>query len=164
MKTLTLIRHAKSAWDDPGIPDLDRPLNERGQRDALVLAGLLKHLDLRPDRVLASPARRCRETVDAIAREAGAITARLQFDSTLYEAEWTTLLELIQSQGDPVRDLWLCGHNPGLVDLFNRLSSSPLAKMPTCTFARLGFPVERWNVIQTAKGQLTLLLTPKGMA
>lgn len=164
MKTLTLIRHGKSARDNPPIPDHDRPLNERGRRDALALAGVLQHLGLQPDLFLASPARRCRQTVEAIARGSQSIAASLRLEPLIYEADYEALVALIQEKGGGARDLWLCGHNPGLADLFNRLSGSPLEKVPTCAFARLRFAMDDWEHLPSAKGQLVLFLTPRGMA
>lgn len=134
MKYLTLIRHAKSSWDSPGLADIGRPLNGRGQRDAPEMGRRLEHIGFAPDLVLVSPALRARQTAEAIL---GALGTKppLRVDETLYMAGRAALLDIIRANA-AVGHLVLVGHNPGLTLLANHLGACDLDNIPTAGIVR----------------------------
>jgi len=159
LKTLTLLRHAKSAWDDPVERDFDRPLNGRGRRAATRIGQWLREHNAAFELVRASPALRVRQTIEGIEDGLGR-TLGVVFDTRIYMASAATLLELVQGF-DVASKALLIGHNPGLEDLLLLLTppADPLraeaeAKYPTATIAVLELPVERWSDV--AEGSATL--------
>ncbi|HEY0130874.1 MAG TPA: histidine phosphatase family protein [Allosphingosinicella sp.] len=169
MKTLTLLRHAKSGWDDPVSRDFDRPLNPRGRRAARTVAREMKAQGLAFDLVLASPARRVIETLEEVAAGYGAIQPR--YDQRLYLASTATLIEIVRATPDEVERLLLVGHNPGLEELALCLSRGDEAglrgevevKYPTATVAEIGLPVERWAEVRERTGSLVRFIRPRDL-
>jgi phosphohistidine phosphatase len=169
MKILTLLRHAKSGWDDPVARDFDRPLNPRGRRAARTVGAELKARDLGFDLVLASPARRVAETVEEVANSFGAI--RADYDERLYLASVATLLDIVRQAPDSVDRLLLVGHNPGLEELALRLSrrdGDPLrgeveVKYPTGTVAAIELPVGRWAEVREGIGRIVRFIRPRDL-
>lgn len=167
MKSLTLLRHAKSVWDDPVARDFDRPLNPRGRRAAQAVGEAVKAAGLGFDLVLASPARRVIETLDEVAAAFGPLDP--VFEPRLYLASADTLLEIARAAGDGIDRLMLVGHNPGLESLALRLTRrSPLRselelKYPTGTLAGIALPVERWNEVGDGMGTLMRFIRPRDL-
>jgi phosphohistidine phosphatase len=169
MKILTLLRHAKSGWDDPVSRDFDRPLNPRGRRAARTVGREMKAQGLVFDLVLASPARRVIETLEEVAAGYGAIDA--QYEERLYLASTATLLELVRSAPDEVERLLVVGHNPGLEELALGLSGRDEAglrgevevKYPTGTVAEIELPVERWAEVDEGTGRLLRFIRPRDL-
>jgi phosphohistidine phosphatase len=169
MKTLTLLRHAKSGWDDPVARDFDRPLNPRGRRAARTVAREMKVLGLSFDRVLASPARRVIETIEEVEQAFGPLAA--DFDQRIYLAPTDTLLEIARSQDDSVGGLLLVGHNPGLENLALLLTGGGRTglrgevevKYPTATLAEIELPAERWADVTERTGTLTRFIRPRDL-
>jgi len=118
-RTLVLIRHAKSSWDDPNMRDFDRPINERGQHDAPDMGARLAARGQRPDRFYCSSARRARETALILAQAVGYPEADLESESGLYMADNAQLLERIRRFPDSAGEVWLVGHNPDITELVN---------------------------------------------
>lgn len=137
MKTLTLMRHAKSSWDDPGLADHDRPLNGRGTKAAATMASRLKAEGYVPDLVVVSTSRRTRETVEPIQKAYGGALA-LRFESKLYEASPAAYAEIIRATEASVEHLMLIGHNPTLEILAERLGAQAY-RMPTAAYIRFLF-------------------------
>jgi phosphohistidine phosphatase len=115
MRQLILLRHAKSSWDDPALPDHARPLNARGKRAAAVMAAVMRDLGLAPDAVLVSSARRTLQTLEALSPLPDSPIVEPMDD--LYLASWTRMLDAVRSVPETVRSLLLIGHNPGMHDL-----------------------------------------------
>jgi len=167
MKVLTLLRHAKSGWDDPGLRDFDRPLNPRGRRAARTVGAEMRRLGLRFDRVVASPARRVVETLAEVEQAFGRLDPA--WDERLYLASPETLLEVAQGSGDEAGRLLLVGHNPGLEELVQRLAShgalrdEAAIKYPTATVAELGFDVTSWRQIGPGAATLTRFIRPRDL-
>jgi len=159
VKTLLLMRHAKSNWDDASLRDFDRPLAERGRRDAPRMARALVALDSAPDFIVSSPAARARETIEAVIRE-GELTAPLEFNEGIYDASPGVLMRIVQRLPDEHRRVLMVGHNPGFEDLLARLSGER-GRMPTAAIACIEFQVDRWDDIEDGQGKLVWLLTPK---
>ena len=168
MKTLTLLRHAKSAWDDPVQRDFDRPLNTRGRRAAQTIGREMRRLGLEFDQVIASPAVRVVETLEEVA---GAYGRPLEpaYDKRIYLASTDTLLDVIHGVGEATQRMLLVGHNPGLEKLAllltegQGLRSEIEIKYPTATLAEIGLPVERWSDVAQGAGSLTRFIRPRDL-
>ncbi|MFC4296225.1 SixA phosphatase family protein [Novosphingobium tardum] len=171
MKTLGLFRHAKSGWADPRARDFDRPLNERGEKGALLMGRYIRDHGPRFDRVVASPAIRVSETID-IASKAFGRSFPVEWDRRIYLASSATLIDLLHAlDGDPDTVL-MVGHNPGLEDLIFDLvpddGSSPLrdeveVKFPTAAFAVLALAVDRWSDVAAGCAKLVSLTRPRDL-
>jgi len=122
MKTLTLIRHAKSSWGNAGLVDRERPLNKRGERDAPIMGKRVFDAGIRPTLIISSPAVRAWSTAKIIAKELGHSIEFLQQDSGLYLASLDNLLDVVASQDPGIDNLMLFAHNPGLTQMVNFLS------------------------------------------
>lgn len=147
MKTLILIRHAKSSWKNRGLPDRDRPLNKRGKRDAPVMGERLAERGVEVDGVISSPAARAVATAEAIALEIDFPWDEVVLDERLYHADEFEMLEVIQEIDDDLDCVMCFGHNPGLTDLANYLSPSYIDNLPTCGVVELTFDVETWALV-----------------
>jgi phosphohistidine phosphatase len=123
MKTLFLIRHAKSSWDDTALPDKDRPLSDRGRRDAPKMGKRLAKRDVKPDLILSSPARRALTTAEIIAKKLDYKRKNIVVADRLYSGAVHDLLNVVQKLGDKLQRVMLFGHNPELTELAHRLSS-----------------------------------------
>lgn len=151
MKTLALIRHAKSSWDHPGIDDHDRPLNERGVRDAPRMAGRLAgtHPELLGCAILSSTALRAATTANAFADALGT-TVRL--DERLYGATPRRIVELASTRSESA--VAIVAHDPGLSDLARHWSRFPadggIPHMPTCAVAVFTFEIDGWDELEAS--------------
>lgn len=151
MKTLALVRHAKSSWDHPGIDDHDRPLNERGMRDAPRMAERLavEHPELRGAALLSSTALRAATTADDFATALGT-TVRL--DERLYGATPRRIIELASGRSEPA--VIVVAHDPGLSDLARHWSGFPgeggVPHMPTCAVAVFDFDIDDWRDLEAS--------------
>jgi phosphohistidine phosphatase len=143
MKTLFLIRHAKSGHD-AGLKDRDRPLNERGLQDAREMGRRLAKRGVRPDRVISSPAVRARTTAELIAAQLGIGASDIAIDDRLYAASPATLLAVIREQEDRFACVMIFGHNPEFTEVAQRLSGGEITDMPTCGVAELHFDAAPW--------------------
>ncbi len=147
MKTLVVVRHAKSSWDDPFLSDHQRPLTKRGLSDAPKMGTRLADWGPPIDRVISSSAVRALATAEMVTAEMGLPWDEIQVEDDLYHATEFEILELIQEQEDYLDGLMLFGHNPGLTYLVNDLSDLDLDNLPTCGVAILQFDVESWKDI-----------------
>lgn len=159
MKTLLLLRHAKSSWKDSAVADHERPLNVRGRRSAELLRLFLKSRKLRPDFVLSSSAVRTRETVEIIFADA-LEAPEISYHDVLYLASAAKLLETISALEEKRDQVLLVGHNPGIEELFYQLTGVD-ERFPTATLAKIEFHTEQWSEIGKTSGTLQWLVTPK---
>lgn len=164
MKRLTLVRHAKSSWKDPSLDDFDRPLNQRGERDAPVMGRRLKARGARPSLILTSPAKRARRTARLIAEAIGYPVEFLQREADLYLAEPDIILAVVAREAENFNDVFVCGHNPGMTDLANRLSGVRIDNVPTCGIVALEAEIENWAEIGEADCKLDFFDYPKRTA
>ncbi len=160
MKTLLLMRHAKSSWKDDDLPDFDRPLNARGKRDAPRMGKLLADRDLVPDQIVSSPARRARRTAGKLARSCGYAGA-IELHDELYDSsaeDYTQVLRNLYYNEDRVL---LVGHNPVLEDLLAQLTGVHQA-LPTAAIAELVLPIADWRHLDLAStAELVNLWKPR---
>jgi phosphohistidine phosphatase len=160
MKTLFLVRHAKSSRDDPALSDQERPLNDRGMRDAPRMGERLAARDVKPDLILSSPALRALATAELIARKLDYKVKDIVVDRRLYAAAADDLLEVIHELGDKPQRVMLFGHNPELTDLAHRLSSR-ITDLPTCTVAEFSFDTKLWSKVGRQEPAEVTLHHPK---
>lgn len=161
IKRLTLLRHAKSSWNDAALDDRDRPLNQRGERDARMMGQRLLKKNTRPSLILTSPAKRARQTAQLIAREIGYPIEFLQTEPELYLAEPVTLLDVIAQQDNTFNDIVVCGHNPGITELTNQLSGAAIDNVPTCGMVFLEADMTGWDKLGKARCTLAAFDYPK---
>ncbi len=162
MKTLYLLRHAKSSWDKPGLSDRDRPLNKRGKRDAPAMGSALRSM-IPAVTVAASPARRAQLTLGGLCDgwpELAALTHRTE--EALYTFDVDDLLRWLRQQEDTLDPLFIIGHNPGFTDLINLLAPAEyLPNLPTAGFVELTLAVDHWRDVRAGCGQLQRSLFPR---
>lgn len=156
MKSLTLLRHAKSERDSSG-GDFERSLNDRGRADSRRMGTEIRDLCLRYDLVLASPARRVVETLAGV----GGLSPNL--DRRIYNAATDELLEIVVETDDGIDRLLLVGHNPGMEQLAARLTGKAVDEMPTGALAEIELPEEQWRDVGKGSGRLVRLLKPKDL-
>ena len=159
MKTLFLLRHAKSDWKDATLPDFERPLNGRGLKAAPLIGRYLRRRKIQPDLILSSPAERARQTT-ALVMEAASITAELRYDERIYEASASRLLEIISQIEESANVVLLVGHNPGLAELLAGLTGETQS-LPTAALAKLNLEIDKWNKVRERNGRLEWLVKPK---
>lgn len=147
MKRLYLIRHAKSSWDDPSLPDFDRPLNARGKKDAPKMGKRLKKRGLVPDLIVSSTAKRASKTALALADTLHYDSKHIQWRDELYHASPSEILNVVQKTADDVHTLFLFGHNPGLTDFANRICKTSIDNIVTCGVYALQLDVESWKKV-----------------
>ncbi len=146
MKTVLILRHAKSSWSNPGLADIDRPLNKRGKRDAPRMGALLREQDLVPDIILSSPARRARKTVQAVS-DISSYPGEIEVVQDFYPGDPETFIETLASLPDQVDSVMIVAHNPGLEELLYELSGES-ARMPTSALAQVALPLKSWQDLE----------------
>ena len=162
MKTLHLLRHAKSSWDEPGMSDRERGLNKRGRRDAPRMGQALG-AELSPLPVLVSPARRAQLTLHGLCEGWPALDEPAhQTMESLYTFSAAEVFDLLRDCDDRQGAVFLIGHNPAFTDLINTLDgSAALDNLPTAGYARLALAIERWSQLAAGCGRLERLLFPR---
>jgi len=171
MRTLYLLRHAKSDRSDPGLADSDRPLTPRGKRDAPAMAAYMRLRGYRPDLVLCSTAVRTRETLALLLPELGGRIAA-DYDRTLYLASPEMMLQRLRDVGEETGSVLMIGHNPGMARLAGMLAPRgerrALARMrekyPTCGLAVIHLHIDRWEQAEPGAGTLTDFMTPAALS
>ncbi len=145
IRHLLLIRHAKSDWGDASLADFDRPLNERGRRDAPTMGDRLAASGIHPDRIVSSPAKRARSTTKAIARQLGFPVHDIDWINELYLASPADILDVIRSCPAETNTLVIVSHNPGITELANHLCDAPIDNIPTCGVVHLRADCDTWS-------------------
>lgn len=168
MKRLTILRHAKSSWDTP-VADFDRPLNARGRKAAVMVGEELKRRGAKFDCVLASPAKRVRETLDQLSHGYGA-PLDVHFDERIYLASADNLLDLVRGITDDVGSALIVGHNPGLHRLALLLTRDDgglrhriADNLPTAAVAGVELGATRWSEVEPGSGELSELILPRDL-
>ena len=161
MKTLFLMRHAKSSWKDADVEDHERPLNKRGKRDAPRMGAWMVDNGFTPDLILCSTAKRAMKTADAVAASFDLNLTRTDTDA-LYLAAPEEIVEAIQNNAsDDCDSVLVLAHNPGLEDLLDNLTGTGYA-IPTAALAVLSLPIDSWRALSTeTQGTLEALIRPK---
>jgi phosphohistidine phosphatase len=144
MKTLYLVRHAKSSWKEQNLTDYDRPLNKRGKRDAPFMGEVLSEKKILPDLIISSSAKRAKKTATEIAKKIGYSSKKISFNNEAYEASMSELIGLIKKIDEKYNSVMLFGHNPGLTVLNNHISNQYIDNIPTCGIVALEFD-KKWS-------------------
>jgi phosphohistidine phosphatase len=162
MKLLYVIRHAKSSWDDIDLNDFDRPLNERGKRDAPRMAKRLKEKEIVPDLMLSSPAKRALSTAKRMAAALDYPKEKIKTDKTLYHADEETIYSVIHGVKNKHDVLFVFGHNPGLTDFVNSMSNeSPIDNVPTCGVVAFSIEINDWAALKPGSARFLFFDFPK---
>jgi len=148
MKTLYLLRHAKSSWDSPQLRDFDRPLNASGFRDAGLMANRLQTLLQKKSEllgtILSSPALRTCTTAEIVAAALNLEPEKVKMEPQIYLASSGRLMQLIRRFDDSISTALVVAHNPALTDFANEMSNSSIENIPTCGLVALQLPIDHW--------------------
>lgn len=165
MKTLLLFRHAKSDWSTPGQDDFDRPLNERGKKDAVRMGAWMKENNIRPEWVLCSTAERAQQTLHGLRKNIDIPDTLIQHEERLYMADAAMVLQLLGECPEDMDDVLIIGHNPTMDDVLTHLCGAnlPLTKsgklMATATLAVANLP-DDWHQLPAGCGNLSQIIRP----
>ncbi len=158
MKTIYLIRHAKSSWNHPEFSDRDRPLNKRGLRDAPHMAKYLKQLGVQPDLILSSPANRARTTATYFAET---LACEIEIRNNIYEAFSITVINAIKELSDDLETVLLFGHNPTFTSIANFFPGNYIPNVPTCGIVKIEGDVTQWKDFNENTARQTAFYYPK---
>jgi len=161
MKTLFIIRHAKSSWDDSVRSDFDRTLNKRGERDAPLMGMVLKQKAIMPDLIISSSAKRAKKTSLIISGQIGYKDSNIVFEKDLYLASTSEILEIIENVDDKVEVLFVFGHNPGMTDFINQFCKERISNLPTTGVFSMEFDMSDWKSIKSNSAQNCFFDYPK---
>ena len=162
MKTLLIMRHAKSSWKDAELPDQERPLNKRGKHDAPMMGELIKDKELRPQVIYASTAKRAQMTAEEVS-SACKFKGDVTYLENLYLAEAEAILDVLHTTPDEIERVLIIGHNPGLEGLLQMLSHR-VESLPTAAIAYLALPISHWaDLNDQVEGELVELWKPREM-
>ena len=160
MKTLLILRHAKSGWKEIGLTDRDRRLNNRGRRDAPLIGALLSRKNLKPDLIVSSTARRALTTAEMVADNCD-YGPTVQADHRLYLAKPETVIDVVRSLAGDASTVLLVGHNPGLRELI-ALMTGAIETFPTAALAQVQLSITAWREIRAfTRGTLVNIWRPK---
>jgi len=160
MKTLLLLRHAKSSWKNSDADDHERPLNKRGKKDAPRMGRLILEENLVPDLIVSSSAKRCRKTAEQVIQHSG-YRGETRFTGEVYEANAETLRAFLAAIPGNVNRLLLIGHNPGMEELLESLTGT-YTPLTTAALARVEFPLESWSELSSqTRGELVNVWQPR---
>jgi phosphohistidine phosphatase len=159
MKSLLILRHAKSSWKHPELTDHDRPLNKRGKRDAPCMGEILRSEHLIPEAIISSTAARAHATAEAVAKASG-YKGEVTLNRSLYAAGPEAYLDVLHDLSDDYVRVLIVGHNPGLEELVEMLTGET-HPLPTCSFAHIKLHVDGWlDIDYETKGQLAGIWQP----
>src|SRR5919106_6755436 len=165
MKTLLILRHAKSSWKEQDLPDHDRPLNKRGKNDAPGIGKLLKDKDLIPDLIMSSTAVRAKKTAELVAK-ACKYKGKIVLNQSLYGADPADYLKIMEGLSDKHITVLVVGHSPSVEETVELLTGSTEVIMPTCALAQVSLPIQKWAELkeQKIKGKLLKVWRPKELS
>jgi len=163
MKTLYLVRHAKSSWDHIGLSDIERPLMEKGIRKSKLVIEYLQKQQIVPDLIISSPAVRAIETARIFARGLTYSEEKILIDRKIYDGYYEHILDIIYGTPNKINSLMLFGHNPMFSNLANLFLHPGIDDMPTSAVVGISFATDRWEDVPNAKSRLLFTLTPKNL-
>jgi len=161
MKTLYLIRHAKSDWSDASLSDYDRPLNQRGTKDAPLMSSMLQKSGIHPDLILSSPALRAKTTAITIAQALSYPPDSIHYVHPLYASDVRTILSVIRDVSVSVNTLFLFGHNPEITECANLITGGDIENIPTCGVVAMRLKNESWESIGANSAEIIGFDFPK---
>lgn len=160
MKTLYLIRHAKSNWDNTGLSDFDRPLNERGKVDAVKMGERLLQKKVMPDCIISSSAKRTKKTAKRITKVLNFDYSQIEFREELYHSDYDVLMKCLTTIKDNNDSAFIIVHNPGISNFCDYITHHAI-NFPTCGIAKITFEVDSWHEITSGSGVLSWFDYPK---
>ena len=161
-RTIVLIRHAKSSWANPLQSDYDRPLNDRGKKDAPEMGAVLKSKNIIPDLIISSTARRAASTAKRIAAAVGFPAEKIDWQEKLYQCIPAVFEEIIDGLDDALRTVFIVAHNPGISEFANELAPGfHIDIVPTCGIVAMEMEAGRWDDYHAAKRRVFLSDAPK---
>jgi phosphohistidine phosphatase len=163
MKTLYLVRHAKSSWDEGISSDYERPLNKRGEHDAPIMAKLLKEKKLVPDLIISSPAKRALRTAEIFSNQFRYENKKIITDERIYEATMRDLTDVVRTFSESHVTIMLFGHNPGISNFVNLLGDQFIEDLPTCAVVGIELKIDLWKELERHCGKIFLFEYPKKM-
>lgn len=161
MRTIYLVRHAKSSWAEPGLSDMERSLNKRGKHDAPKMGSLLYAKGERPQLLVSSPAKRAYSTAKRIAKELDYPAKDIIKDERLYMADVEDFYSVIKNTEENIERLMIFSHNYGITYFANLISGSNIDNIPTCGVVRVDFDTNSWKDVEEQKGKLIYFEYPK---
>ncbi len=161
LKTLILIRHAKSSWDNSDLSDFERPLNDRGKKDAPIMADRLHERGIKVDAFISSPAKRAKKTAEQFAKRYKKEGTDLMLKTELYMAGEETFLKLLEKLDDRLDCVAMFSHNPGITDFANSLADVSIDNIPTCGIFAVSIDANKWNKSRDAKKKFLFFDYPK---
>jgi phosphohistidine phosphatase len=161
MLQLTLIRHAKSSWENPALSDFDRPLNKRGRKNAPLMGKIIRKRGLVFEQIVSSPALRAITTARLMAEKLGFPEHEVEQRADLYDASLDALLDCVSSLDNQYSKIALVAHNPGITALCNHLTGESITNLPTCAVALIEFDLDDWRAVDQDTGRLTLYEYPR---
>ncbi len=161
MKKIYFVRHAKSSWDNVALSDKERPLNERGNRDAPIMANFISQKIDFPDAILASPAIRTFTTAKIFAKTFNDIP--VQIEEQLYSATELIWFSVLKNLDEQYSSAMIVGHNPEITNVVNALAGENIMNMPTCSIAAINFEIDSWKKILDVEGEMKFHHYPKGI-
>ena len=163
MKTLLLIRHAKSSWDDASISDFDRPLNDRGKKDAPLMAERLYERGIKIDAFITSPAKRAKRTAEQFAKRYKKETEDLILKTELYLAGDDTFYSVVEKLNDDFDCVAVFSHNPGITDFANSLTDAHIDNIPTCGIFAVSIDAKKWSKLRDVKKNFLFYDYPRAL-
>lgn len=164
MKTLYLLRHAKSSWSFDELSDQERPLNDRGRDDAPRMGQALARRHIAPDLLVSSPAVRALSTAALVAKELDYPHDKIEVEAGIYGTDVDGLLAVIRALPDAAESVLLVGHNPTITDTVNALSPSDISEMPTAAVVCLKFSTEQWAAVSKANAEFYFYDYPRNVS
>jgi phosphohistidine phosphatase len=161
MKTIYLVRHAKSSWKYPNLDDFERPLNKRGRKSAPFMGTILKKLKVAPDLIVSSPANRAAMTARIIADKISYPLDNIRYSESMYEFSANALIDVVEHLDDGVNKAMLVGHNPALTDMANYIGNKPISNIPTSGVFCVELDISSWEKISEHCGKLKFFEFPK---
>jgi phosphohistidine phosphatase len=161
MKSLYLVRHAKSSWKNPNLDDFERPLNKRGRKNAPFMGKVLKKLKVAPDLIISSPANRAATTARIIAAAINFPLDNIRYSETIYDHSDDALIHVVQQIDAAVNKAMIVGHNPAINGLANYIGDQPVSNIPTCGVYCVRLDISSWTKISEHCGKLEFFEYPK---
>ncbi|KIM03816.1 MAG: phosphohistidine phosphatase [Sulfurovum sp. AS07-7] len=160
MKTIYLIRHAKSDWSEPLLDDKERGLNKKGKKSIPIMAKALKEKKIKPDIIISSPAKRTKLTVTGLLKELRFKT-QITYADELYLADPNTILSAVKEINDKYDFVFIIGHNPGLTEFANLMSDADIENIPTLGIVALKCKIKKWKECRYHKASMEFFIYPK---
>lgn len=161
MKTLYIVRHAKSSWKYPKLDDFERPLNKRGRKNAPFMGKVLKRLKVAPELIISSPANRAAMTARIIAASINYPLENIRYREAIYEFSESALIDVVKQIDDAVNDAMVVGHNPAINGLANYIGDQPISNIPTGGVCCVNLDISSWANMNAHCGKLKFFEFPK---